>query len=86
LYYEHGVKTLSIKVTEALERKLTAAVKHRRTQKSVLVREALERYLNDDASPRSGSVLHVAGELAGCVTDAPRDLSSNPRHMSGFGK
>ncbi|HEU0200334.1 MAG TPA: hypothetical protein VFR86_07855 [Burkholderiaceae bacterium] len=36
-------------------------------------------------APHGGSVLDAAGDLVGCVTDAPRDLSSNPRRMTGLG-
>ena len=79
------MRTLSFKVPEALDRKLEQAVKRRRVGKSVIVREALERYL--DASNESrGSFLDATGHLHGCVKDAPADLSSNPRHLVDFGK
>lgn len=80
------MKVLSLKVPESLERKLAAAVKRRKAPKSVVVREALERYLDDPSAPPKGSFLDLAGDLAGCVTDAPADLSSNPRHLGDFGK
>lgn len=28
----------------------------------------------------------LAGNLVGCFTGGPSDLSSNPRHLDGFGK
>jgi Arc/MetJ-type ribon-helix-helix transcriptional regulator len=80
------MKTLSVKVPEALDRRLTAAIKRRGARKSVVVREALERYLDETQGAPTGSVLDLAGDLAGCVKQAPRDLSSNPRHLSGLGK
>jgi Arc/MetJ-type ribon-helix-helix transcriptional regulator len=80
------MKVLSVKVPEALERKLVAVVRKRGRRKSAVVREALERYLEESGEARRGSFLELAGELAGCVTDAPADLSSNPRHLAGFGK
>jgi Arc/MetJ-type ribon-helix-helix transcriptional regulator len=80
------MKTLSFKVSEALDRKLAAAVKRRGRRKSDVVREALERYLDEAQGARAGSVLELAGNLAGCIKRAPRDLSTNPRHLAGLGK
>jgi hypothetical protein len=80
------MKVLSLKVPETLERKLAAVVRKRGRRKSAVVREALERYLEESGAAPHGSFLDLAGDLAGCVTDAPADLSSNPRRLSGFGK
>lgn len=80
------MKTLSFKVPEALDRKLAAVVKRRGVRKSNLVREALSRYLDDASEVRRGSFLDLASDLLGCVKNAPADLSSNPRHLAGFGK
>ena len=80
------MKVLSLKLPEALDRKLAAAVRRRGTRKSELVRQALERYLEDSQDVRRGSFLDLAGDLVGCVKDAPADLSSNPRYLAGFGR
>ena len=80
------MKVLSFKVPETLDRKLSAVVKRRRMQKSVLVREALEQYLDESREIRSGSFLQLAGDLVGCVKDAPADLSRNPKHLDGYGR
>ena len=80
------MKTLSFKVPESLDRKLARAVKHRRVQKSVIVREALERYLDESADAARGSFIDVTAHLLGCVKDAPADLSANPRHLDDFGR
>jgi len=80
------MKVLSIKVPEALERKLSAVVRKRGCRKSAVVRQALERFLDNSVEVHRGSFLELAGDLAGCVADAPADLSSNPRHLAGFGK
>ena len=80
------MKTLSFKVPAALDRKLAAVVKRRGVRKSIVVREALSRYLDDSRELRRGSLLDLAGDLFGCVKGAPADLSSNPRHLAGFGK
>ena len=41
------MKVLSLKVPEQLDRKLAAVVKRRGTPKSAVVREALERYVEE---------------------------------------
>lgn len=80
------MKVLSVKVPEALDRKITAVLKRRGMKKSDVVREALERYLDETHEVRGGSFLDLAGDLVGCVKDAPADLSSNPKHMDGYGR
>lgn len=80
------MKVLSLKLPESLDRKLAAVVKRRRIAKSVVVREAIEQYLDESREVRGGSFLELAGDLVGCVKGAPSDLSSNPKHMEGYGK
>jgi Arc/MetJ-type ribon-helix-helix transcriptional regulator len=81
--------TLSIKIDEPLESTLATLVKRERVSKSELVRRALQAY----ATQRSGiaitatpSALDLAGDLVGCFSGAPADLSSNPKHMADFGR
>lgn len=80
------MKVLSLRVPKELDRKLSAVAKHRSMRKSVVVREALERYLYESREIRKGSFLDLAGDLVGCVKDAPADLSSNPKHLDGYGR
>lgn len=80
------MKVLSLKVSEALDRKLAAVVRRRGMQKSAVVRQALEQYLDESSEIRRGSFLTLAGDLVGCLKDAPADLSTNPRHLADFGK
>jgi hypothetical protein len=62
------------------------AVKQRRMRKSAVVREALERYLDESVTAPQGAFLEMTRHLLGCVKDAPADLSSNARHLADFGK
>jgi Ribbon-helix-helix protein, copG family len=80
------MKTLSFKVPESLDRKLSAVVRRRQIAKSEVVREALEQYLDDSREVRSGSFLDLASDLVGCVKGAPADLSVNPKHLDGYGR
>lgn len=81
------MKTISLKLPDALERKLVATVKQRGVAKSDVVREALTHYLTGTATAaHEDSLLAHAGNLAGCVTDAPADASTNPRYLDDFGR
>lgn len=80
------MKVLSLKLPEQLDRKLSAVVKRRGMSKSVVVREALERYVDESREIRKGSFLDLVGDLVGCVKDAPADLSSHPKHLDGYGR
>jgi len=52
---------------------------------SALVREALEDRLGGETRDRTGSCLDLAADLAGALT-GPADLSSNARHLKGYGR
>jgi len=47
-----------------------------------LVREALERLGEGDAE----TFVDRVSEWVGAVKGLPRDLSTNPRHLRGYGK
>lgn len=78
------MNTLTVKLPPALEARLEALVRKRKQSKSELVREAIERLVEQSGAPIKGSVLELAGDLVG-ICNGPRDLSTNPKHMSGFG-
>ena len=73
------MKTLSVKVSEPLAAKLAAMARKRRTTRSAIVREALEKYGG------TRSFAEAAAEYHGAFS-GPADLSTNPKHMKGFGK
>ncbi len=79
------MKTLSLKLPEALDAKLRAAAKRRRTTLSAMARAALEAYLNDKQKAPKGSFLDLAGDLIGSV-EGPGDLATNPKYMEGYGR
>jgi hypothetical protein len=82
------MKTISLKLPAGLHAKLNRAAKERKLSKSELVRVALEHLLNGklpSKSSRPMSALELAGDLVGCAED-PGDLSTNPKHMEGFGE
>ena len=79
--------TLSLKIPEILERRVTGAAGRSGTSRSALVRRAIEAYLtrDDNGQPARGSCLALADGLIGSI-EGPRDLSTNADHMKGFGK
>ena len=81
------MNTLTIKLPGALDAALTQASEHQHLSKSELVRRALAAYLGQtQATSGAPSALALAGDLVGCFAGGPPDLSSNPRHLDGFGR
>jgi len=77
---------LSIRVRPKLRRELRGFSSATGRRESEIVREALEEYL--DANGRSETCFDIARRsgLVGAVEDAPTDLSTNPKHLRGFGR
>jgi predicted transcriptional regulator len=78
--------TLTLKIAPQLEAALEKAAKAAHVTKSEFVRRALVAYTARQIQTPFVSALEQAGDLAGCFAGGPKDLSSNPRHLDGFGK
>ena len=78
------MKTLSIKVPEALAARLDNVAVATDRSKSAVIREALERFLTSEGDSTVGSFTARAADLAGCLR-GPEDLSFDPRHLEGYG-
>jgi len=81
---------ITIRIPATLGQRLRHRSRMRGQSESALVREALETYLGQPAeAPPAYEMAEEAG-LVGCVGRGPRspakDLSTNPRHLEGFGK
>ena len=76
--------TMSLKVPEVLERRLVCLAESRGASRSEVIRDALERFLNEK-SAHPDSCLALASDLIGCV-EGPADLSHNKKRLEGFGK
>ena len=81
------MNTLSFKISAPLENTLALLSQQERVSKSELVRRALVAY----AAQRPGlsttpSALSLAGDLVGCCSGSPPDLSSNPAYLADFGR
>ena len=77
--------TISLKVPVTLDSRLTEEAQRRRTSKSAVVRECIEKALLAPRKDRAASCLDLAGDLAGCLK-GPRDIATNPRQLDDFGQ
>lgn len=81
------MSTLTIKIPPQLEQEIVLASEREHLSKSELVRRALVAYLSKrNAAVPAMSALEQAGDLVGCFSGGPSDLSSNPRHLDDFGR
>ncbi len=76
------MRTISLKIPEAVDDDLQRRATEQGTSKSALIRTAVHRFLDRDAG--GTSVLQRASDLAGCFA-GPADLSVDPSHLDGYG-
>jgi hypothetical protein len=80
-------ETLSIKVPVQTKARLRALAKNRHTTPSVLLREALDAVLADESPKGRASLYEMSRDLFDDMgRGGPGDLSTNPRHLEGFGR
>lgn len=80
------MNTLTIKIPPALEQELHLLSEQAHLSKSELVRRALLAFIAQrKASTTFVSALDQAGDVVGCFSGSPPDLSSNPAYLKGFG-
>jgi predicted transcriptional regulator len=77
----HPMRTVSVKLPAKLDDVLSALARRRNSSRSALVREALEAL----TTGQRRSVTTMVDALVGAL-DGPSDLSTNPKHMTGYGK
>ncbi len=75
------MRTVSLKLSPTLDRRLTLLSRKRHLTRSEVLREALEAF----GGRHSKSVSEVAQDLAGCL-EGPRNLSTAREHMKGYGR
>lgn len=80
------MKTLTVKLPEALDAKLATAAETRGESKSSVVREAIASYVGAEQSTSLDlSCYDLSRDLAGSF-DGPEDLSHNQAHLKGYGR
>jgi Arc/MetJ-type ribon-helix-helix transcriptional regulator len=75
------MRTVSFKLPEQLDEALSDLARRRKSSRSALVREALEAL----AKGKRRSVTAAVDELV-VPLEGPVDLSTNPKHMVGYGR
>lgn len=76
--------TLTLKVPEIIKTQLNSAAKKQGLSKSDIVRQALVEYFSKGTMTVSSSFLDLAEDLAGTIK-ASDDLSTNKKHLEGYG-
>jgi predicted DNA-binding protein len=76
---------ITIRISQALGKRLKKQAGMKGRSESEIVREALESYLRRGSGQSAYELASHAG-LIGRLRGAPRDLSTNPRHFKGFGE
>jgi predicted transcriptional regulator len=79
------MKAISIKLPDPLFHDLTQRAAASASSQSEIIRTALAAYLKSDAPAPSASCAERASRWAGMV-QGPKDLSTNPKHLRGFGQ
>ncbi|HUE84532.1 MAG TPA: ribbon-helix-helix protein, CopG family [Vicinamibacterales bacterium] len=78
------MRTISLKLPEAIDRKLRARAKALGKTQSEVTRDALARWLDHDAAA-GVSCLDLVRDLAG-TGRGPGDLASNKKYLRGYGR
>ncbi|MFM9888788.1 MAG: ribbon-helix-helix protein, CopG family [Burkholderiales bacterium] len=76
------MKTVTVKLPEPLATWLSRRARELGRPQSDLIRDALEKA----RAGTSGATCHdVFADVCGTI-DGPKDLSTNPKHLAGFGE
>jgi hypothetical protein len=83
------MSVLTCKLPHGLDRRLAELAKRRGVPKSVLVREAIETKVAEEAAlpgSRPANLIEALGESVGSIASGKRDLARNKKHLQGYGK
>ncbi len=80
------MERINVRVDERLKHQLEAEAREKGVSPSEIVRQALEEHMQQ-RTPRE-TCLDIAKRLGilGSAKGLPADLSTNPKHMEGFGR
>jgi hypothetical protein len=81
-----SAQRITIQLSQGLEARLRSRALAEGQTLSEIIRTALQNYLGNKPSPRSAYEAAKELGLIGCLRGLPKDLSTNPRYMRGFGK
>jgi hypothetical protein len=73
------------KLPEELHVALDAVAKKTRRTRSAVLRDALTMYLRAESDQPSSALSHKFADYSGVFEGGPKDLSTNPKHLAGYG-
>jgi Ribbon-helix-helix protein, copG family len=79
------MKAISVKLPAPLFHDLAQRAKDSSSTQSEIIRSALAAYLHSDAQPSTASCADRASRWIGMM-QGPADLSTNAKHLEGFGE
>ena len=82
---EEFMRTVSIRLPDALEANLSKLARRKGLSKSAVVQEALTAYMAGTNGPQARSWLDLARSLWGSL-EGPSDLSCNKKYLEGYGQ
>ncbi len=80
------MKTISLKLPPDLEKEIRHAADRQGVPLSEWIRGAMEERLKKEPRKKQMTAADTFGKYLGIAGDGPHDLSTNPKHMEGFGK
>jgi hypothetical protein len=82
------MSVLSCKLPPALDGRLAALAKRRGVSKSVLVREAIEAKVVEEAAAPPGptNLIEALGDSVGSIASGKHDLARNKKHLKRYGR
>jgi metal-responsive CopG/Arc/MetJ family transcriptional regulator len=78
--------TITCKLPDGLDAKLEALAQKRGVSKSEVVREALERTLQETSKRLKPSAYDLMKDCCGIVKGGPSDYATNPKYLEDLGK
>jgi len=79
-------RTLSLRISKSEGAALRRRARAERVSQGTLVRRALRAYGITPEAEKAKTGYDVVAHLVGACKGGPSDLSTNPRHLDGFGK
>lgn len=82
------MNVLTCKLPSALNGRLVDLAKRRCVTKSVLVREAIEAKIAEEAAApcHPANLIEALGDSVGSISSGKRDLARNKTHLRGYGR
>lgn len=80
------MERINVRVDERLKQELEAEARERGVSPSEIVRQALKAHMQQRSPRESAYDLAKRLGIIGSAKGLPTDLSTNPKHMEGFGR